>query len=54
MNDEFIVALKEIVKREGYKAQVFLSTIEDALVAAYKKELLKTRCNKSTCKCVHE
>ena len=37
MNQEFITALKEIVKDKGIGEEVLLETIEDALVAAYKK-----------------
>ena len=37
MNQEFIVALKEIVKDKGISEDLIFTTIEDALVAAYKK-----------------
>lgn len=37
MNQEFIGALKEIVKEKGISEELLFSTIEDALVAAYKK-----------------
>jgi transcription termination/antitermination protein NusA len=37
MNEEFIGALKEIVKEKGISEDLLFSTIEDALVAAYKK-----------------
>lgn len=37
MNEEFIEALKEIVKEKGIEEDTLFSTIEDALVAAYKK-----------------
>ena len=37
MNQEFIGALKEIVKDKGISEDLLLTTIEDALVAAYKK-----------------
>jgi len=37
MNDEFIDALKEIVKEKGISSDMLFTTIEDALVAAYKK-----------------
>ncbi|GAA0122093.1 MAG: transcription termination/antitermination protein NusA [Clostridium argentinense] len=37
MNEEFIGALKEIVKEKGISEEILFSTIEDALVAAYKK-----------------
>lgn len=37
MNEEFIEALKEIVKEKGISEDLLFLTIEDALVAAYKK-----------------
>lgn len=37
MNEEFIEALKEIVKEKGISEDLLFATIEDALVAAYKK-----------------
>jgi N utilization substance protein A len=37
MNEEFIEALKEIVKEKGISEDMLFTTIEDALVAAYKK-----------------
>lgn len=37
MNEEFIEALKEIVKEKGISEDLLFITIEDALVAAYKK-----------------
>lgn len=37
MNQEFIEALKEIVKEKGISEDLLFMTIEDALVAAYKK-----------------
>ena len=37
MNEEFIGALKEIVKEKGISEELLFTTIEDALVAAYKK-----------------
>lgn len=37
MNQEFIEALKEIVKEKGISEDLLFLTIEDALVAAYKK-----------------
>lgn len=37
MNEEFIGALKEIVKEKGISEELLFSTIEDALVSAYKK-----------------
>ncbi len=37
MNEEFIGALREIVKEKGISEELIFSTIEDAMVAAYKK-----------------
>lgn len=37
MNEEFIEALREIVKEKGISEDLLFSTIEDALVSAYKK-----------------
>ncbi|WP_035290621.1 transcription termination factor NusA [Clostridium sp. KNHs214] len=37
MNEEFIESLKEIVKEKGIEEELIFSTIEDALVLAYKK-----------------
>ena len=37
MNQEFIGALKEIVTEKGISEDLIFTTIEDALVAAYKK-----------------
>lgn len=37
MNEEFIGALKEIVKDKGISEDLIFTTIEDALIAAYKK-----------------
>lgn len=37
MNQEFIEALKEIVKEKGISEDLLFTTIEDALVVAYKK-----------------
>jgi len=42
MNQEFIEALKEIVKEKGIDEDLLFTTIEDALVAAYKKNFLNT------------
>ncbi len=41
MNEEFIGALREIVKEKGISEEMLFSTIEDALVAAYKKNYAK-------------
>lgn len=40
MNEEFIEALKEIVKEKGISEDLLFITIEDALVAAYKKNYI--------------
>lgn len=45
MNEEFIEALKEIVKEKGISEDLIFSTIEDALVAAYKKNYAKQGAN---------
>lgn len=37
MNEEFIGALREIVKEKGISEDLIFTTIEDAMVAAYKK-----------------
>lgn len=37
MNDDFISALREIVKEKGISEDLIFTTIEDAMVAAYKK-----------------
>lgn len=42
MNEEFIGALKEIVKEKGISEELLFTTIEDALVAAYKKNYANT------------
>ncbi|SHE63320.1 transcription termination factor NusA [Clostridium fallax] len=45
MNEEFIGALKEIVKEKGISEDLLFVTIEDALVAAYKKNYANTGSN---------
>lgn len=45
MNEEFIEALREIVKEKGISEDLLFLTIEDALVAAYKKNYSKTGSN---------
>ena len=40
MNQEFIGALREIVKDKGISEDLIFTTIEDALVAAYKKKTM--------------
>lgn len=42
MNQEFIEALKEIVKEKGISEDLLFTTIEDALVAAYKKNYVNS------------
>lgn len=42
MNEEFIGALREIVKEKGISEDLLFTTIEDALVAAYKKNYATT------------
>ena len=37
MNQDFIEALREIVDQKGISEEMLFETIEDALVAAYKK-----------------
>lgn len=45
MNEEFISALREIVKEKGVSEDLLFVTIEDALVAAYKKNYAKVADN---------
>jgi N utilization substance protein A len=42
MNEEFIGALREIVREKGISEDMLFTTIEDALVAAYKKNYATT------------
>jgi len=42
MNEEFISALKEIVSEKGISEDLIFTTIEDAMVAAYKKNYANT------------
>lgn len=42
MNEEFIGALREIVREKGISEDLLFTTIEDALVAAYKKNYATT------------
>lgn len=37
MNEEFLGALSEIVKEKGISVEALLETIDDAIIAAYKK-----------------
>lgn len=41
MNEEFVEALKEIVKEKGIGEDLIFNTLEDALVAAYRKNYAK-------------
>lgn len=41
MNEEFVEALKEIVKEKGISEDLIFNTLEDALVAAYRKNYAK-------------
>ena len=50
MNQEFIGALKEIVKDKGISEDLLFETIEDALVAAYKKNYAKDQFISTKCK----
>ncbi|WP_426349336.1 transcription termination factor NusA [Alloiococcus sp. CFN-8] len=45
MSEEFIGALREIVKEKGISEDLLFTTIEDALVAAYKKNYANTASN---------
>ncbi len=38
MNEEFLGALSEIVKEKGISVEALLETIDDAIIAAYKKK----------------
>ncbi|OFI07727.1 hypothetical protein CLOACE_00750 [Clostridium acetireducens DSM 10703] len=50
MNLEFIEALKEIMKEKGISEELLFSTIEDALVAAYKKNYANKSINSQNVK----
>lgn len=45
MNEEFVGALKELVKEKGISEDLLFETIQDALVAAYKKNYANTHTN---------
>ncbi|GAA0124278.1 transcription termination factor NusA [Clostridium sp. CTA-19] len=45
MNEEFIDALREIVNEKGISEDLLFTTIEDALVAAYKKNYANSSVN---------
>lgn len=50
MNEEFIGALKEIVKEKGISEDLLFTTIEDALVSAYKKNYANLGANNQNVK----
>lgn len=50
MNQEFIEALREIVKEKGISEDLLFTTIEDALVAAYKKNYANNGANNQNVK----
>ena len=50
MNQEFIEALREIVDQKGISEDLLFQTIEDALVAAYKKNYATLSSNSQTVK----
>lgn len=50
MNEEFILALKEIVREKGISAELLFNTIEDALVIAYKKNYMISGTNNQNVK----
>lgn len=52
MNQEFIDALKEIVREKGISEDLLFTTIEDALVAAYKKNFVNLSGNTQNVKVV--
>lgn len=45
MNEEFVGALKELVKEKGICEELLFTTIQDALVAAYKKNYANVNTN---------
>ena len=45
MNEESVGALKELVKEKGISEDLLFTTIQDALVAAYKKNYANTHTN---------
>lgn len=52
MNEEFILALKEIVKEKGISEELLFNAIEDALVIAYKKNYMLSGTNGQNVKVV--
>lgn len=45
MNEEFVGALKELVKEKGICEDLLFTTIQDAMVAAYKKNYANANTN---------
>ncbi len=45
MNEEFVGALKELVKEKGISEDLLFTTIQDAMVAAYKKNYANANTN---------
>ncbi len=52
MNEEFVGALKELVKEKGISEDLLFHTIQDALVAAYKKNYANTHTNAQNVKVI--
>ena len=45
MNEEFVGALKELIKEKGISEELLFTTIQDAMVAAYKKNYANVNTN---------
>jgi len=45
MNEEFVGALKELIKEKGISEELLFTTIQDAMVAAYKKNYANANSN---------
>lgn len=45
MNEEFVGALKELIKEKGISEELLFTTIQDAMVAAYKKNYANANTN---------
>eukprot|EP00831_Metopus_contortus_P000224 TRINITY_DN10085_c0_g1_i1.p1 TRINITY_DN10085_c0_g1~~TRINITY_DN10085_c0_g1_i1.p1 ORF type:complete len:473 (+),score=106.61 TRINITY_DN10085_c0_g1_i1:155-1573(+) len=52
MNEEFVGALKELVKEKGISEDLLFTTIQDALVAAYKKNYANSHTNAQNVKVI--
>ena len=52
MNEEFVGALKELVKEKGISEDLLFTTIQDALVAAYKKNYANLHTNAQNVKVI--